>query len=419
MYSEDILNKVSVEVLKKIQGEFGIEVRLSRGHTGEVWSENLSYIVDLLKGSVKKLLVCLKDNTIAEVYVLERDEHRLVIRIAPTDKKLDSSRLVFELKHLVEKESSYNNELLCKLSIRIIKDIKQTVETGTLSYENININSGITRLPFTKETVVNLLSHTSLKVVVNVISDSLVRSSTWCITFTKKEDHLLMKLQRTFNTKVHEFSYALANYVTIINETSETNEQFNTMLKLIRPYETDSLTSVNIPSNRYPKEKNVIKQEQGLPFDLEQLCNKVSNTCGSVHSLKETISAITQNQELTVQLERQKKRFLLEVTGDIVSNWNAAVEFRFSPDLPVESLFLHFPERSVDMNRHVVTFLNNCKLKYIHKTDVKEEHYLLSVELDDKTYNTGIPVNAVDFITVLSAFGGRVEISTLLNHFRK
>lgn len=286
MYSEDILNKVSVEVLKKIQGEFGIEVRLSRGHTDEVWSENLSYIVDLLKGSVKKLFVCLKDNTIAEVYVLERDEHRLVIRIAPTDKKLDSSRLVFELKHLVE----------------------------------------------------------------------------------NKESHL---------------------------------------------------ETVNIPSNRYPKEKNMIKQEQGLPFDLEQLCNKVSNTCGSVHSLKETISAITQNQELTVQLERQKTRFLLEVTGDIVSNWNAAVEFRFSPDLPVESLFLHFPERSVDMNRHVVTFLNNCKLKYIHKTDVKEEHYLLSVELDDKTYNTGIPVNAVDFITVLSAFGGRVEISTLLDHFRK
>lgn len=181
----------------------------------------------------------------------------------------------------------------------------------------------------------------------------------------------------------------------------------------------NNFTTVNVPSNRYPKEKNVIKQEQGLPFDLEQLCDKVSNTCGSVHSLKETISAITQNQELTVQLERQKARFLLEVTSDIVSNWNAAVEFRFSPDLPVESLFLHFPERSVDINRHVVTFLNNCKLKYIHKTDVKEEHYLLSVELDDKTYNTGIPVNAVDFITILSAFGGRVEINTLLNHFRK
>ena len=176
--------------------------------------------------------------------------------------------------------------------------------------------------------------------------------------------------------------------------------------------------TINIPSNRYPKEKNVIKQEQGLPFDLEQLCNKVSNTCGSVHSLKETISVIKQNQELTIQLERQKKRYLLEVTGDIVSNWNAAVEFQFSPDLPVETLFLHFPERSVDLNRHVVTFLNNCKLKYIYKTDVKEEHYLLSVELGNETYNVGIPINAVDYITILSAFGGRVDLKTLIAKFQ-
>ena len=285
MYCEDILNNVSIEVLKKIQGEFGIEIRLSRGYAGEVWSENLSYMVDLLKGSVKKLFVCLKDNTVAEVYVLEKDEHRLVIRIAPTDKKLGSSRLVFELRPLVE----------------------------------------------------------------------------------NKESHL---------------------------------------------------ETVNIPSNRYPKEKNMIKQEQGLPFDLEQLCNQVSNTCGSVHSLKETIRTITQNQELVDQLERQKKRYLLEVASDIVSNWNAAVEFRFSPDLPVESLFLHFPERSVDLNRHVVTFLNNCKLKYIYKTDVKEEHYLLSVELADKTYNVGIPINAVDYITILSAFGGRVDLKTLIAKFQ-
>lgn len=174
----------------------------------------------------------------------------------------------------------------------------------------------------------------------------------------------------------------------------------------------ESEPPVNVPSSQYPKEENVIKQEQGLPFDLEQLCDEVSKTSGSVHSLKETISAIT-------QIEKQKTRFLLEVTGDIVSNCNAPVEFQFSPQLPVETLFLHFPERSVDRNRHTVTFLNNCKLKYIHKTDTKEEHYLLSVKLDDKTYNTGIPVNAVDSITILSAFAGRVEIGTLLNHFQK
>lgn len=193
-------------------------------------------------------------------------------------------------------------------------------------------------------------------------------------------------------------------------------DPYNRLLERRRlVFELQSNPTIEIPI----EEENVIKQETGLPFDLEQLCNHVGNVCGSIYSLKSTNKAIEQSEEVTQTLVEQKVRYGMEVVGDIVSNWNTAVEFRFSPDFPTEATFLHFPESSLVIDRHVVTAVINCKLKYVYKTESKTEHYLLSVVIADQVYNAGIPVDAIDYITILSAFGGRVEINTLIKHLLK